>query len=188
MSMICLGVLGVEADRPGIDVGEPLEQRGLALHDGHGGSRADVAEPEHGRTVGDHRDRVALDRQPAGVLGILGDRQADLRHPGRVGPGQIVPSAQGHLRCRPRILPPRCIRKVRSLTLRTSNPGNRPNATVIAFACSSSVRVAGDVDNLSRSWCDSTTSRAVRAPLRRPRWRQSAAQWACAPRDSPRAP
>ena len=93
-----LGVLGVEADRPGIDVGEPFEQRGLALHDGHRGCRPDVAEPEHGRAVADDRDRVALDRQPAGVLGILGDRQADPRHPGCVGTGQIVAGTQGHLR------------------------------------------------------------------------------------------
>ena len=39
-----LGVLGVQADRPGIDAGELLEQRGLALHDRQRGGRADVAE------------------------------------------------------------------------------------------------------------------------------------------------
>ena len=75
-----LGVLGVQADRPGVDAGELLEQRGLALHHRQGRGRADVAEPEHRRAVGDHRDRVALDRQPAGVLGVA------RRWPGRPAP------------------------------------------------------------------------------------------------------
>ena len=37
-------VLGVEAHRPGVDVGEALEQRRLALHDRQRGVRTDVAE------------------------------------------------------------------------------------------------------------------------------------------------
>ena len=43
-----VGVLGVQADRPGVDPGELLEQRGLALHHRQRGGRADVAQPEHG--------------------------------------------------------------------------------------------------------------------------------------------
>ena len=70
-------VLGVEAERPGVDAGEPLEQRRLALHHRQRGLRPDVAEPEHGRAVGDDRDRVALDRQPAGVA------RGSRRSPGR---------------------------------------------------------------------------------------------------------
>ena len=58
-----VGVLAGQADRPGVDVGEPLEQRGLALHHRQRRTRSDVAEPQHRRAVGDHRDRVALDRQ-----------------------------------------------------------------------------------------------------------------------------
>ena len=46
-----------------------LEQRRLALHHRHRGGRADVAEPEHRRAVGDDGDGVALDGQAAGVLG-----------------------------------------------------------------------------------------------------------------------
>ena len=76
---ICVGVLGVQAQRPGVDAGEALEQRRLALHHRQGGGRADVAEAEHRRAVGDHGDRVALDGQPAGVLGVVRDR---LAHPG----------------------------------------------------------------------------------------------------------
>ena len=43
-----VGVLAGQADRPGVDVGEPLEQRRLALHHRQRGARADVAEAEHG--------------------------------------------------------------------------------------------------------------------------------------------
>ena len=93
-----VGVLGVQHDRPGVDAAEPLEQRGLALHDRHRGGRADVAQAEHRRAVGDHGDRVALDRQPAGVVGVLGDGQADPGHPRRVRPGQLVAVAQRDLR------------------------------------------------------------------------------------------
>ena len=75
-----LGVGRVEADREGVDVGEALEERGLALHDRQRRERADVAEPEHRGAVGDDGDGVALDGQPAGVLGVLGDRHADPGH------------------------------------------------------------------------------------------------------------
>jgi hypothetical protein len=56
-------VLGVDAQREGVDAGELLEERRLALHHRHRRSGADVAEPEHGRAVGDDGDRVALDGQ-----------------------------------------------------------------------------------------------------------------------------
>ncbi len=39
-------VLGVQAQRPGVDAGEPLEQRGLALHHRQRCLGTDVAEPE----------------------------------------------------------------------------------------------------------------------------------------------
>ena len=63
-----VGVLAGQADRPGVDVGEPLEQRGLALHHRQRRARPDVAEPEHRRAVGHHGDAVALDGQPGDVL------------------------------------------------------------------------------------------------------------------------
>jgi hypothetical protein len=90
-------VLGVQADRPGVHAGELLEQRGLALHDRQRRSRADVAQAEDGRAVGHDRDGVALDGQPARVLGVLGDGEADSRDPGRVRPGQVVAMLQRHL-------------------------------------------------------------------------------------------
>ena len=62
-----LGVVGLERDREGVDLGELLEQHRLALHHRHRGLGADVAEPEHGAAVGDHGDHVALDRQLEGL-------------------------------------------------------------------------------------------------------------------------
>ena len=65
------------------------------------------------------------------------------------------------------ILPPRCMRKVRSLTLRTTAPGIALMASVIRSACASS-----DVSHVTSTtirfvWL-STTSRAVSAPPAEP--------------------
>ncbi len=76
---------------------EPLEQDGLALHDGQRRQGAEVAQPEHGRAVRDHGDGVALDRQPAGVLGVRRDGQAHPPHARGVGQRQVVTGAQRHL-------------------------------------------------------------------------------------------
>ena len=83
-------VLGVQADREGVDAGELLEEHRLALHDRHGRLRADVAEAEHGGAVGDDGDRVALDRVLEGLVAVLGDRHADARDAGRVGHREVV--------------------------------------------------------------------------------------------------
>ena len=91
-------VLGVQADRPGVHPGEPLEQRRLPFHHRQCRSRADVAQPEHGRAVGDHGHGVPLDRQPPGVSRVLRDGQADPGHPGGVRAGEVVAVPQRHLR------------------------------------------------------------------------------------------
>ena len=92
-----VGVLGVQADRPGVDAGEPLEEGRLALHDRQRGLRADVAQAQHGGAVRHDRDGVALDGEAAGVLGVLGDRHADPGHARRVDHGQVVTVADGVL-------------------------------------------------------------------------------------------
>ena len=92
-----VGVLAGQADRPGVDVGEPLEQRGLALHHRQRRPGSDVAEPQHRRAVGDHGDAVALDRQPAYVVGVVVERHADPADARRVGHRQVVAVAQRHL-------------------------------------------------------------------------------------------
>ena len=90
-------VLGVQADGPGVDVREALEQRRLALHHRQRRVRAEVAEAEHRGAVGHHGDAVALDRQPAGVLRLGRECQRHPRHAGRVGHRQVVAVAQRHL-------------------------------------------------------------------------------------------
>jgi hypothetical protein len=69
--------VGVQADRERVDVREALEEGGLALHDGHRGERAEVAEAQDRGAVGDDGDGVALDGQAPSVLGVLGDRLDD---------------------------------------------------------------------------------------------------------------
>jgi hypothetical protein len=92
-----VGVLGVEADREGVDAGEPLEERGLALHHGERREGPEVAQPEHGRPVGDDGDGVALDGEPTGVVGRLRDRLAHPRDAGRVDEAEVVAVADRDL-------------------------------------------------------------------------------------------
>lgn len=54
-----LGVFFVDLDIKHIDTSEFLEQARLAFHDRLRGFRADIAQAEHGRTVGHHADEVA---------------------------------------------------------------------------------------------------------------------------------
>ena len=67
-------ILRVDFEVDGIDVGEALEQHGLAFHDGLGSERAEVAEAENGRAVGDDGDHVAAGRIFVGSGRIGGDR------------------------------------------------------------------------------------------------------------------
>ena len=76
----------VQADRPRVDAGESFEQRRLSLHNWQGCGRSDVAEAQHRRAVGDDRNGVSLDRQPAGIGRVLSDRQAYSSHSWCIGP------------------------------------------------------------------------------------------------------
>ena len=55
-----VGVLGIDEEVDGVDVGEALEQGALAFHHGLGSERSEIAEAEDGRAVRDHGDEVAL--------------------------------------------------------------------------------------------------------------------------------
>ena len=50
-----------------------LEQDAFAFHDRLAGQCADIAQAEHGGSVGDHRDQVAFGRVLISVLRILLD-------------------------------------------------------------------------------------------------------------------
>src|SRR6185369_3366876 len=90
-------VLGGQADGERVDAGEFLEDERLALHDRLSGAGADVAEAEHGRAVGDDGDRVLLDRERVGLLGVVMDGHTDARHARRVRHRQVVARLHRHL-------------------------------------------------------------------------------------------
>ena len=83
-------VLGVDLEIDAVDVGEALEQDGLAFHHRLAGERADVAQAKHRGAVGDHGDEVAADRVVVGGVGILGDLHAGSGDAGRIGQRQVA--------------------------------------------------------------------------------------------------
>ncbi len=66
-------ILGVDLEVDGIDVGEALEEDGLAFHHGLGSERPEIAEAEDGGAVRDDGDHVAARRVVVGGRRILGD-------------------------------------------------------------------------------------------------------------------
>jgi len=79
-----------EADRPGVDSAELLEEDRLSLHHRQRGLGADVAQAEHGRAVGHDGDGVLLDREVPDLLRGSGDRTANPRNAGGVGHREVV--------------------------------------------------------------------------------------------------
>ena len=85
-----VGVLGVDEEIDGIDVGEALEQRALAFHHRLCRERAEIAEAEDGGAVRDHGDEVALVGVVVGRRRVLRDgvhRHGDAR---RIGERQVA--------------------------------------------------------------------------------------------------
>ena len=87
-------ILGTHAERDGVHIAERLEQGTFALHDRHAGLRADVSQPQHGRSVGDHRHQVGASGQVVTLVHILLNLQAGLRHARRIRQGQVLPRFQ----------------------------------------------------------------------------------------------
>ncbi len=85
-----LGVLGVDQKVNRVDVGEALEQGALAFHHGLGGERAQIAEAEDGRAVGDDGDEVSLVGVVVGGGGILGDGEHRHRDARRIGERKVT--------------------------------------------------------------------------------------------------
>ena len=83
-------VLGVDFEIDRIDIGEALEQDGLALHHRLRGKRAEIAETENRRAVGNHRDQIAADRVVVGFVRIFRDRKHRNRDAGRIGERQVA--------------------------------------------------------------------------------------------------
>ncbi len=85
-----LRIARVDLDVEHVDAGEFLEQDGLALHHRLRGERADVAEPEHRRAVGEHRHEVLADRHLVGLRRIVVDRQAGGGDARRIGEREVA--------------------------------------------------------------------------------------------------
>ena len=79
-----------QLDVEDVDAGEFLEEAGLALHHRLGRQRADVAQAEHRRAVGDDADQVAAGSQRRRHAGIGDDGIAGRRHAGRIGQRQVA--------------------------------------------------------------------------------------------------
>ena len=82
-------VLAVDLDVEDVDVGEALEQHGLAFHDGFSRQRAEVAQPEHGGAVADDRDEIRLGRVLVDLVRVARDLAAGLRDPWGVGHREV---------------------------------------------------------------------------------------------------
>ncbi len=74
----------------GIDVGEALEQHRLAFHHWFCRQRAEVAEAEDGRAVGNDGDEIALGGVVVGAVLVRGDGQHRHGDPGRIGQRQVA--------------------------------------------------------------------------------------------------
>jgi hypothetical protein len=89
-------VLGVQAQGPRVDAGEPLEQCRLPLHDRERGGRTDVAQAEHGgpsvTTATALRFTVRRARRR-----VVDDGAADAGDAGGVDQRQVVAVADGVL-------------------------------------------------------------------------------------------
>ena len=83
-------ILGRHLEIDRIDVGEALEENGLALHHGFRRERAEIAEAQYGGAVRDDGDEVALGRIIESARRILRDRQHRHGDAGRIGERQIA--------------------------------------------------------------------------------------------------
>ncbi len=73
-----------------VDAGELLEQDRLAFHDRLGGQRADIAQPEHGGTVGNHRHQVLARRVTRHRVRVFSNFLAGRSYSGRIGQRQVA--------------------------------------------------------------------------------------------------
>ena len=83
-------ILGAHLEVEDVDVGELLEEVGLALHDRLAGKGADVAEAEDGGAVGDDGHEVPLGRVLVDVVRVVLDGQAGLGDSRGVGEREVA--------------------------------------------------------------------------------------------------
>src|SRR6185503_287390 len=80
----------VDLDVEAVDAGEFLEENRLAFHHRLCGERADRAEAQHRRAVGDHRDQVGARGEIDRLGRVAHDLLAGDRHAGRIGEREVA--------------------------------------------------------------------------------------------------
>ena len=75
-----LGVGLIKLDVETVDIGELLEEHGLALHHRFRGQRADIAQPQHRGAIADHGHQIAARGIARGGVGVVLDLDAGLGH------------------------------------------------------------------------------------------------------------
>ena len=92
------GILGVQADRHGVNASEFFEQNSFSLHDRHGSFGTDIAETQNSASVGNNSDGVLLHGVYISFFRIFGDLLAGLSNTRCVGQGQILAGLYGCFR------------------------------------------------------------------------------------------
>ncbi len=85
-----LGIVACHLEVEDVDVGEPLEEDGLPFHHRLPGEWPDVAQSEHGRSVGYHCHQVALVGVAECVVGVGGNGEAGLCDAGGVCQAEVL--------------------------------------------------------------------------------------------------
>ena len=85
-----VGVRLVHLDIVAVDIGEFLEERGLALHHRLRRQRADIAEPQNRRAVGNDGDQIALAGEPRRAGRVFLDGRASVGDARRIGEAQVA--------------------------------------------------------------------------------------------------
>ena len=104
-------VAGSQLQIEDIDIGEAFEENALAFHHRLTGLGTDVAQAQHGGTIGHHRDQISLGGVLVGKVRLLLDFQTRNRDTGGIGEAQIALRGAGFGR-RNRNLPGRSRRVV----------------------------------------------------------------------------
>ena len=85
-----LGIVACHLEVEDVDVGEPLEEDGLPFHHRLPGEWPDVAQSEHGRSVGYHCHQVAPVGVAECVVGVGGNGETGLCDAGGVCQAEIL--------------------------------------------------------------------------------------------------
>jgi len=88
---------GIQAERDGIDASQVLKEQRLALHNRHPRARANIAQAEHARAIGNDRHRIGFVGIVVNELRIGRDGSAGCGNARRIPDGKVIPIPHRHL-------------------------------------------------------------------------------------------